>query len=478
MKKLTAIILSLVMVLAMATVAFAAEENIGSITVEKAMPDQSYSVYQLAVLESYNEGKYSYKITSTLWKSFFQNYDEWFTVEGDYLIVNDYKTMSAEEAVLFGKAALTYAAANSIAPLDTQAADKTGTLVFADLPLGYYLLDSTSGTLCTLDTSSEDLTIQEKNAEPTMSKKVQEDALESSSQAEYGWGGENDANFFQTINYRIDITAQAGAQNYKVHDAMCNGLTLNANSIAVTLNGGNVAATNYTVSTNNEDGCTLEVVFAQTFCDTLESNDQLVITYSAFLNENAEIGGAGNENEAWMTYGQNNTETQHDITSTYVYEFDIVKTDASGVLLSGAEFKLYDAATGGKEIPVVKEADGSYRVAKADETGENIVVSGGTVTVSGLDGSTQYYLEEVIAPAGYNKLTARQAFTIESNNLDASLEGGSYQEGGVQIVNKTGAELPETGGIGTLLFTLLGGGTVLGSGVLLVTKKRMSKIEE
>ena len=120
--------------------------------------------------------------------------------------------------------------------------------------------------------------------------------------------------------------------------------------------------------------------------------------------------------------------------------------------------------------------------ARADETGLEIVVTTdpakGQVRLVGFDNGT-YYLEETVAPAGYNKLSARQKFIISDANLDSVFNGDIYSTGsGVHVVNKTGSMLPETGGLGTLLFTLLGGSTVLGTGVVLVTKKRMSKIED
>ncbi len=63
--------------------------------------------------------------------------------------------------------------------------------------------------------------------------------------------------------------------------------------------------------------------------------------------------------------------------------------------------------------------------------------------------------------------------------MDAVFNGEIYSTGsGVHVVNKTGSMLPETGGIGTLLFTIFGGTTVLGTGVVLVTKKRASKFED
>ena len=124
----------------------------------------------------------------------------------------------------------------------------------------------------------------------------------------------------------------------------------------------------------------------------------------------------------------------------------------------------------------VWDADGNpmYRRARADETGGPIVVKDGKVTVVGFDNGI-YYLEETVAPDGYNKLTARQEFTIADGNLDSIFNGNIYSTGsGVHVVNKTGSMLPETGGMGTTMIYILGAVMVLGAGVLLVTKRRMA----
>ena len=123
-------------------------------------------------------------------------------------------------------------------------------------------------------------------------------------------------------------------------------------------------------------------------------------------------------------------------------------------------------------------ADGTYRRNAAASTGDEIAVPNGKVRVTGLDNGT-YYLEETQNPDGYNKLTARQKFIISDGNLDAVFNDDVFSVGsGVHVVNKAGSMLPETGGLGTVLFTVLGGGTALGTGVVLVTKKRMSKIKD
>ena len=161
--------------------------------------------------------------------------------------------------------------------------------------------------------------------------------------------------------------------------------------------------------------------------------------------------------------------------------FDIIKTDSSMKVLNGAKFELYDAQTAGNKIDLVKVSDGVYRVATATEKNAegftSAVIEAGKATVKGLDANTTYWLEETEAPAGYNKLAGRVEVKIENSNLTTNMTGDTWatDNGGVQITNKTGTELPSTGGMGTTLFYTLGSILVLGAGILLVTKKRMSE---
>jgi len=219
-------------------------------------------------------------------------------------------------------------------------------------------------------------------------------------------------------------------------------------------------------------------------------NDKIYISYNAMLNRHAVIAGAGNVNEAWLDFGEDH-HTTHDTTTTYTFSIDIVKTDSDKKLIDGATFKIYNAENGGTEVEVVPLLDANdeapildengnpkYRRARADETGVEIVVKGGIVTIVGFDNGT-YYLEEITAPEGYNKLTSRISFTIADKNLDAIITNGVLSSGsGVHVVNKTGSALPETGAMGTTMFLMFGSFVVLAAGVLLVTKKRMSMIVE
>lgn len=489
MKKLISLLLALMMVLSLATVAFAAGET-GSITINGVSSDVKYDLYQLLDLESYDEdeGVYSYKVNAT-WTSFF-NTDEaknYFKVDTQgYATWINASTDEDTTVAEFAKLALAYAKDHGISPVKSSENAGAFTITgtdgkFVNLALGYYLVDSTVGALCGLTTTNPDAYIVAKNGTPTIDKQVKEDSTGN-------WGSTDTADIGQTVEFRTTITVQPGAENYVLHDNMSTGLTFDPTSVVVKhITNGKTEAdattatvnTHYTVVTSGlTDGCTFEVRFTDTFCDHIQNNDKVIVHYSATLNENAVIAGTGNPNETKLEYGEKNYTTK-DSTTTYAFAFDLVKTDGQNKLIDGAEFKIYDAATGGNEIPVVKLADGFYRRATATETGVVIAVTSGKVRVSGFDNGT-YYLEETKTPEGYNQLATRKEFTISNGNLDAIINANNIVStgSGVHVVNQSGTMLPETGATGTAMFIFFGMFVMLTTGVLLVTKKRMSMIEE
>ena len=496
MKKLFAILMTLALVLSLAAVAFAAEQTTtnnqvntsGTITINGISESNTYAIYKILHLESYNtaSGVYSYKVAEG-WEGFFATEEAL-----KYVAVNEagYVTWNATEdddtIAKFAKTALAYAQANDIDPLKSSAVDGdfviSGTSgTFSGLSLGYYLVDSTMGALCGLTTTNPTASINAKNGAPTVDKQVQEDSTGN-------WAGANNADIGQVVNFRTTIAVHAGAQNYVLHDVFSEGFDFDKITDirhvvpgTTTEEGTVVPEEYYTINTNPDDGCTFEIAFTQAFCDHLETNDKVIVSYQAMLNREAVIGSEGNANESWLVFGESAGDphaTAHDITYTYCYGFDLIKTNSQNILIDGAKFKIYDAATGGNEVAVTLMPDGTYRRNATLTTGDEIAVPNGKVRIDGLDNGT-YYLEETQNPDGYNKLTSRQKFIISDGNLDAVFNGDVFSVGsGVHVVNKAGSMLPETGGLGTLLFTVLGGSTALGTGVVLVTKKRMSKIKE
>lgn len=480
LKRLASLLLALTLVFALATTAFAEGET-GSITINDAVVGQTYTIYQILDLESYNKSKntYSYKAT-TAWNTFI-NSD---AIKGTYVEVDaqGYVTWKdGADAAAFAKAAQKYAKDNSIANQGSVTATTT-TVSFTGLDLGYYLVDTTLGTLCSLNTTNPNVVMEEKNEAPTNVKTVEEDSTNV-------YGEKNDADIGQTVNFKSTITAQAGAENYVFHDTMSAGLTYTGVT-GITLNGTTVDATvnetvNYTVVTTGlTDGCTFEVRFSQAFCDTLKANDKIVISYTATLNEKAVIAGEGNPNTSKVSYGDssNTTYTPDSQTKTYTWKVDVFKYTMNGeteTALAGATFTLSKNSDGTSPIALVSEGNNVYRVAKTGETGtvtEITTDATGKFTIKGLDADT-YYLTETAAPAGYNKLAGPVTIVIGENGVVNGTTEAPQGVGEVKVLNQSGTQLPETGGMGTTLFYVLGSVLVLAAVVLLVTKKRMNSAE-
>ena len=498
MKKAMSLMLALLLALTMSMPMFAAEET-GSITINGVGATATYEIYKLLNLESYDKdsGAYAYTVNSN-WETFFKEGEG-----ANYFLVDSqgYATWNAAEdddtVAEFAKKALAWAEANDVAPVKSSENEgefviTEGSGVFSDLELGYYLVDSTVGALCGLTTTNPDASINAKNGTPILDKQVKEDSTTQ-------YGDTNTADIGQTVEFRTTIDVHAGAQNYILHDKMSDGLTfLQVDKIEHVVPGSDTRVVEtdlYEVVTEDlEDGCTFEVHFSEELCEELATNDKIIVYYSAMLNRDAVVSEDGNPNDTWLDYGEENS-TTHDTTKTYTFGFDIIKTDGQNKLIDGAQFRIYDAATGGNEIGVVvlmeeddttpdldDEGNIVYRRARADEqeAGLNvpIVVKDGKVRLVGFDNGT-YYLQETTTPAGYNQLPARQRFYIADGNLDAVFNGDIYSTGsGVHVVNKSGTMLPETGGMGTVMFITFGTMVALATGALLVTKKRMGMIQD
>ena len=258
-KKLAGMLLAMIMVLSMSTVAFAAQgtnNDSGSITINDAVEGHTYNAYQVLVLESYNtEAKaYSYK-ANVAWEGWLKEQTQYVSIDAQGYVTWVGGTDAANVAA-FAKAALAHAKEASIKPDATETAEST-TVTFTGLNLGYYLVDTTLGTLCSLNTTTPNVEMEEKNEVPSQTKEVQEDSDGS-------WGDENTAEIGDTVNYRTTINAKPGAKGYVLHDVMSAGLTLNENSVTVAgLTKGQDANSGdyHVVTTGLSDGCTFEVVF-------------------------------------------------------------------------------------------------------------------------------------------------------------------------------------------------------------------------
>lgn len=490
-KKIAAIMFAFMMVVSMSCNVKADDTTTatGTITINNAIPEQTYTIYKILDLESYSPkeengketGNFAYKPSSE-WESFIKGEnvrDKYFTFEGEYVSWKE----NADPAE-FAKLALDYAKTNSKANQGSVTASGTP-VQFTGLGLGYYLVDSSVGTLCSLDTTKPTVEIKEKNVVPSVDKKVSNSktgTFDTSSTASIG-----DTVYFKTI-----ITAQPGAQNYVLHDKMDAGLTFNESSVKAILNKNEtkkdteLTATDYSVVTSNledtDPKCTFHIEFTPKLCESLKADDTITDTYSATLNENAVIAGEGNKNETWLKYGENNNlETTHPTTDTKTFEMHVFKfykdkkNSDKETGLADAVFTLSKKSDGTEPIKLTKTNENSniYKV-KNNGTITDITTPGdGKFTIQGLGAGT-YYLTEIKQPDGYNKLAKSVKVEIDVNGaitVDGKLITGVDKL--VKVENKTGTVLPSTGGVGTTMIYLVGAVLVLGSGVVLATKRRV-----
>lgn len=490
-KKIAAIMFAFMMVVSMSTNVSAEGTNNGTITINNAVDEQTYTIYKLLDLESYtpdlgtDDGIYSYK-PNKLWKKFIETAVD--SASTNYFKINEngYATWNGDTTdsrkAEFAQKALAYAkdAANGIT--NNGSTKATGTTVsFSGLSLGYYLVDSSVGTLCSLDTTKPAATIREKNGVPSVDKIITSGGVVSAD------GKSNSANIGDTVYFKTTITAQPRAQNYVLHDKMTDGLTFN-NKVEVKKGESTVESSKYTLNTTGlTDGCAFEIEFKTDFCDTLNANDTITVTYSAVLNEKAEIGNVDkNKNETWLKYGDSQN-TQHKTTTTKTFEMNVFKfykdkkNSDKETGLAGATFKLTKNSKDAENITFVKTSNKTatndvYRVAKRGETGTVATITSpksGKFTIQGLGAGT-YYLTETKQPDGYNKLSGPVTVVIDKDGQVKVKNGDAYDEvTQVKVENKSGTVLPSTGGAGTAMIYLVGAVLVLGSGVVLATKRRV-----
>lgn len=511
-KKLASLLLVLVMVFALATTAFADETTTYSITINNSAEGHTYEAYQIFTGDLVE--KDGTKILSNIvWGSGISKAGQ--TALGDAAAKAE-TLQTEDDAKAFAKA---------VAPYLTTAAGSANTVtdgkyVISGLAAGYYLVKDQDGSLTgDADAYTEyiikvvsDTTATPKSSVPTVEKKVKD--TNDSTGVTSDWQDSADYDIGDSIPFQLKATLANNVSSYTTykvvfHDTLSKGLTYN-NDAKVYIGG--TETNGFTVTaTVNADGTTTLTVS----CDDVKAlgagnSSVITVEYTVKLNENAVLGSAGNPNEVYLEYsnnpnksenGNNETgETPKDVVIVFTYKTIINKVDSENAPLTGAAFKLE------KLIKGKDGAAGTWTTVKEFTVDETTT----SFTFSGLDDG-QYKLTETKTPAGYNTidpiyfvieathdatadtpaLTVLKAYLTDENgnkktevkdgetvNIDlgtVDLTAGSIT---TTVVNKSGSELPSTGGIGTTIFYVLGGVLVLAAVVLLVTKKRMSGAEK
>ena len=367
---------------------------------------------------------------------------------------------------------------------------------------GYYMVEDatsvngkkTTASLVMLNSAEPNTTITLKNSSiPTISKKVQED------DNNIGWNDIGDYNISQTIpfKYETKVPNMDGYDTYKFafHDKADSAITLDKNSIKVTIGGKTVDASKY--STNATDGDTFDITFndLKTAVTGIAQGQAIVVTYNGQINENAAkqfAGKDGYKNRVHLTFSNNANDassmgtTEEDAVTVFTYKIQGSKVSTDQTKLKGAKFKLYTDQDCTQELKV-KSVSGVY--VAGGTTGTDIVSGdNGEFTIAGLDSGT-YYLKETEAPSGYKKLdnpikivlTAnyegdRQAYAEGQNpltGLTATADGKNLSTNTDQntasltITNSKGSKLPSTGSAMTMV-TVCAGAVI----VAVANKKR------
>lgn len=374
------------------------------------------------------------------------------------------------------------------------------------LEAGYYLVKHVDGSIPDgTDKFYSDFIIEvvknvdvnQKGDVPSFEKKV-EDINDSNTSDYTNWQDSADHDLNDAVPFKLTATIADNFADYTVykfvfHDDQSAGLTFNPNSVKVTV-GGVEMDSGYTVKTSDlTDGCTFEIEIPNLVgVSGASAGADVVVTYTATLNDDAVMGEAGNPNQARLEYSNNphgtsTGKTNWDKVIVFTYNVTANKVDNEHNTLKGAAFALYKKDASGNYNPVgLSNATGNegigYTIVDAEAT---------SFTWNRIDDG-EYMIKEIITPEGYNTI-ADQYFTVSAthdetsdnpklNSLSGNKATGSIitftsnkTQGSLStdVINKAGATLPSTGGMGTTLFYVVGGGLMVAAIVLLITKKRM-----
>ena len=486
-----ALLAAFALVLAMAVPAFAEEANLYTISVP-AGSSHTYKVYQIFTGD-YSAGK----LSNVKWGQNSKN-------RGDGVNAGTKVAQSVlDELAAVNTTAATDADKLRVIEKYSDLSGESMTTVSdgnsVNVTAGYYLFKDTTATAGNEVYITEvvgNVTIKAKNSNvPGFEKKLKD--TNDTEGTTTDWQDVADHDIGDAIPFKLEGTVPDDYAEYyskyyfAFHDKEEQGLTFNKSSVKVYLDN-NEITTGFEVKTSNfaqGEDCTFEVIFNDLKqIPKVHAGSVIRVEYTSTLNQNAVIGSNGNLNKAQLEYSNNpRSETDTDRTvwdNVVVFTYQVVvnkyaNSVAENNKLTGAEFtlskKLHNETT--ENIAVVKSENGTEFKFK------------------GLDDG-QYILTETKTPEGYNTIAPIE-FTVTANH-EISWDGagnrsdlltsfsGTAASGEItfttdkgtgalttDVINKSGTTLPSTGGMGTTVFYVVGGGLMAVAVVLLVTKKRM-----
>ena len=506
MKRVLTILLALALTLAMALPA--AADSTYTITINNTAPGHTYEAYQIFAGDlEMKDGKTL--LTNITW-------GRGVTAAGKAALGD-----AAAKAETLKTEADAQAFAKEVAPYLTSPAESTagtGVYTISGLQAGYYLVKDKDNTLTDADDFYTaylmevvgNVTAAPKGDKPTLDKQIKHNERDT-------WEVVGDNQIGDTVEFRtittVPDTAGYEKYDYIIHDTMSVGLTSNVKgtddvTIKVNDTGDALDASYYTVNASGNTFAVKIDILKAIRDGKMSKGNELYTYYTGVLNADAKVYDEGKQdNEAYLEYS-NNPNVTDDKGKTpkkkvydWTFKMGVNKVNERNAPITGAKFVLSRKGTltvsglncDDQGVPAVTAdliglvaVQGGYRVAVQGDTNVVYVIEAGSPVIKGLDDAIDYYLYETKAPEGFNLLKEPVKFKITAQyNADGSALADGYPTVTIgagepsaalstNVVNKAGAELPSTGGVGTTVFYVVGGLLVAVAVVLLVTKKKMS----
>ena len=491
-KRSIALVLAMILTLAMSVTVFAApnaDQNTFSLTLNKAVKGHTYEAYQIL---SGDLSADKATLSNIKW-------GEGINAEGQTALGGDAaeyaKTLAEmgnnsselkEQAQIIG--ANLASASGSVTVTDPDAKN-----VISNLKPGYYLIKDKDDSLQGQESYTEfilhvtdDVDANVKADVPSVEKKVK-DTNDTTGETT-GWQDSADYDIGDDVPFQLTATLANNIESYKTYslkfnDTLSKGLDYN-NDAVIKL--GDKDVTDRFTPSYDATAKTLTFTCDDILAFGAKNSDKIVVEYTAKLNENAEIGAAGNPNTVYLDFSNNPNnggegdrgKTPEDKVIVFTYKLTVNKVDKENKPLTGAEFSLFKKVNGKDELVEVK------KILSTNAEGTKF-------EFKGLDDGT-YVLRETKTPDGYNSIED-QTFTISAEHdensddpkltaLTGDVASGSIIDLGVMlengelstdVVNNKGSVLPSTGGAGRVAIYVIGAILVLGGGIVLVTKKRV-----
>lgn len=537
-KKILPMILAMAMVPAMSIPTFAEGSTTASSLLpgEVESPNINLTNHTFVAYQIFKGDFSNGTLSNVTWGKGFDNFSYGGISDAKSLAEELEKTVNGKKVIdptEFAKAVATYVKSEGIHETAKTQDSKKGKITLPTA--GYYLIEDTTNTdskddaknlaLLKVTSANQEITPRIKTDKPSVEKKVKENTkytqdggygMNYNDVADYNMGDSvefhliglvPDMDNYQTYRYEFDDTLSEGLtapalENIKVY--LSNDKKVDDNDTPLTVES---YKNNLSITVSSQK---ITVAFKDLKkVSNIEKGKYILVDYSAVLNQNAVVGLDGNVNAVKLKYSNNPNqsgegaptgETPEDKVIVFTYELDATKVDKNNhdTKLENAEFVLYRGEGNDKEY--VKLNDEKVTGWDRNDKNASVLKSNGQgfFKVIGLDDGT-YYLKETKAPEGYNLPSTPFVITVKARtshiqNWDSysacdvlkgdvpaeenapTVKVTSDKNGIVEeyIENSKGSLLPETGGIGTTIFYIVGVVLVLGAGVLLVTKKRMN----